>query len=190
MGRNPNKIKVIKQSRARPRVLWASKYQKVKRVVGNHKIPEESKSLFEYRKRGNTYIDDYLEAKFPFHNEEPSNWSSEVISERIFKDGKPIVEFAGERNGRSQAKALSDRLMVAPDSKFKTVLQDGRFVTIVMVATSKLDCIEFIQYEKHTKQFRVSVTYGSYTRAMEVFHLQTIRWKQSIVIPSVEQTLR
>jgi len=160
MARNPNRIKVIKQSRARPRVLWASKYQKVRQSVDKTKIPKDHRGLFEYRSRGNTFVDDYLEAKFPSHNEESQE--------------------------RLAAKALSDRLLAAPDAKFKTVLQDGRFVKICMVTTAKLDCIEFIQFEVHTRMLRRSVTYGNYDRAMEVFRLQTIRWKESHVIPDVE----
>lgn len=153
------RIKYIRQSRARPRTLRMNKgHQKVPQSVDRSKIPQEFAGLFEYRERAKTFVDGYLEALYP-----SAGFQSQ---ERI--------------------EALHKSLQPDKDIQFVTKLLDGRYTKVAMLSTSRLDCIYFIEYQVLPGIIRRSVTYGSYERAMNVFQLQTIRWKEVIHIPNVE----
>lgn len=166
MGKNRSmeskRIKVIRQSKARPRTLrFNNGNMKVPQSVDRSKIPKEFAGLFEYRERAKSFIDGYLEAIYPSMGMQSQ--------ERI--------------------EALHASLQPAKDVQFVTKLMDGKYTKIAMLSTSKLDCISFIEYQVLPGIIRKSVTYGSYDRAMQVFQLKTIRWKETIHIPNVESGL-
>lgn len=66
--KSANELKVKKQARMRRAYLKPYDIAaeiKVKRRIGTNDIPEEHIDYFKYRRRGNTFWDPYLEAKFP-----------------------------------------------------------------------------------------------------------------------------
>lgn len=68
MRRNPKALKAAKQKRMRSAYLKPydiSAYIKVKSRQGKDGIPDEQLPYFDYRKRGNTFWDPYLEVKYP-----------------------------------------------------------------------------------------------------------------------------
>lgn len=68
MRRNPKALKAAKQARMRSAYLKPydiSAYIKVKGRAGKDGIPDDQLGYFNYRQRGNTFWDPYLEAKFP-----------------------------------------------------------------------------------------------------------------------------
>lgn len=72
MGKNRSieakRVKYIRQQKARPRYLKMNNGQmKVSQSVDQSKIPREYRGLFAYRDRGNSFVDEFLEAKFPSH---------------------------------------------------------------------------------------------------------------------------
>lgn len=153
------RIKYIRQSKARPRNLRMNNgHQRVPQSIDRSKIPQEFQGLFEYRERGKTFIDGYLEALYPSHDQQ----------------------------SQARIEALHKSLQPAKDVTFVTKLVDGKYTKLAMLATSKLDCIYFIEYQVIPGIIRYSYTYGSHSRAMEVARLQTIRWKEVIHIPNVE----
>lgn len=163
MGKNRSieakRIKYIKQSKARPRTLRMNNGQmKTGQSVDRSKIPEEFLGLFQYRERAKTFIDGYLEALYP----------------------------SAGMQSQGRLEALHQSLQPAKDIQFVTKLSDGRYVKVAMLATSRMDCIYFIEYHVLAGVIRRSVSYSSHERAMHVFQLQTIRWKETIHIPNVE----
>lgn len=64
--RNANVLKVKKQ--ARMRRAYLKRYFgmiKVGQSIDKSKVPRGAEGIFDYRQRGNTYWDDYLDTKFP-----------------------------------------------------------------------------------------------------------------------------
>lgn len=166
MGKNrtmeAKRIKYLKQSKARPRTLRMNNGQmKTSQSVDRSKIPEEFLGLFQYRERAKTFVDGYLEALYPS---------------------------LGMRS-QGRIEALHKSLQPDKDIQFVTKLMDGKYTKVAMLATSKMDCIYFIEYQVLPGIIRRSCTYSSHERAMQVFQLQTIRWKETIHIPNVESGL-
>lgn len=152
-------VKLIKQSRARPRVLWASKYQKVRQSVDRSKIPAEYQGLFEYRNRAKGLIDPYLEVLFPgstMSEERRKDYLAAVTSE------KPYVQMS-------------------------ITLVDTRLRKLWRFADCRLTCIQFVEYQSIPKLWRQSCTYSNDDRAMECYANGTIRWVEVIQL-GVEDT--
>lgn len=168
MGKNrtmeAKRIKHIRQSKARPRHLRMNKgYMKVSYSDDKNasaRIPDECRALFEYRNRAKSFIDDYLTAKYGIHRD---------IENEILAGPYSPVPNSVER-----------------DKVHATDLLVGKFTTLTMLSTSRLDCIEFVEYQRLPGIVRKSITYSSHERAMQVFQLKTIRWKETIRIPNVE----
>lgn len=155
------RIKYIRQSKARPRSLRMNKgYMKDVHGIDRSKVPDEYMALFAYRERAKTFIDDFLCAKFGVKRP--------IEDEIIAGPYTPTVK-STER-----------------DKVFVTDLMNTRFQSISMVSTSRMDEIYFVEYFKLPGMVRRSITYNSHSRAMQVFQLQTIRWKEVIHIPNVE----
>lgn len=155
------RIKYVRMSKARPRSLRINKgYMKEQPKIDRSKVPEEWLALFEYRERAKTFIDDFLTAKFGI---------KKPIEDEIIAGPYTPVARSVER-----------------DKVFVTDLMNTRFQSISMVSTSRMDEIYFIEYFKLPGMVRRSITYNSHSRAMQVFQLQTIRWKEVIHIPNVE----
>lgn len=180
------RIKYILQSKARPRTLrMGNGYQRVPQSIDRTKIPKEYQALFEYRKHAfSSSMEEFLDAKFPSHNQE-SVWDSTSPTKYFDrKTGLPILENVGEMNGRIVAKAESQ--LLERSTTLKTLLSDGKFTKMVMLSDTRLTCFYFIEYQVLPGILRRSVTYNSHSRALMVFQQQTIRWKEVIQIPSVE----
>lgn len=172
MGKNRSieakRIKYLRQQKSRPRSLRMNNgYMKASQIVDRSKIPKEARSLFEYRQRlqptdtsREVFITAVLDALYPnFSNPKPRERETEALRLKVNKE-EPI--------NRS------------------LVVVNGKFTKLVMVADKDFTCIQFFEYQRIAGIVKRSITYGSYDRAMNVFHLQTIRWKETIIIPNVE----
>lgn len=162
MNRNmeAKRIKYIRQSRARPRTLRMNNgHQRVPQSVDRSKIPQEYMGLFAYRERAKTFVDDFLEAKFPSHCQESTE--------------------------RKLAKAYE--AIEPPEApNFKSLILDGRYRKVVIISDTALQCIQFIEFQVLPSLMRRSVTYNNYDRAMECLQRDDVKWKDSVQIPSVE----
>lgn len=156
MGKNRSmdrlRIKVIRQSKARPRTLrFNNGQQKVHQSVDRSKIPKEFQGLFEYRSRAKGLIDPYLEAIFP-----------------------------GSTAAASQREQYLDAITEEPDRQMGVVLVSGRFRTVLKRFDARMNCIEFLEYQSVPKLLRISITYSSMSRAMDCYAGGSIHWKTVI----------
>lgn len=156
MGKNRSmerlRIKHIRQSKARPRVLQFNRGQmKVSQSVDRTKIPKDMQGLFEYRTRAEGLIDPYLEAIFP-----------------------------GSTKAATERTEYLDTITEEPDRQMVVILQNGRFIKIMKRFDARMQCIEFLEYHVTAKVLKVSITYSSDERAMDVFAGGNIRWKTVI----------
>lgn len=94
MGRlHPNVLKVRKQTRMRRAYLRGTDIAseiKVKRRIGTGDIPEEHVDYFAYRRRGNTFWDPYLEAKFPSRGQ--ISRERYAVLDKIAEWGELVIE--------------------------------------------------------------------------------------------------
>jgi len=152
------RIKIAKMRKKRSRFLKPDRgVMKVNQAIDRSRVPEEYQGLFEYRKRGASCVDDFLDAKFPSANQ-------------ISQD-------------RQQALALANTLKTFDPVTLKVMMLDGRFTKIAMIMNGGRDCIQFIKFDVRSHIIMRSITYNNYNRAMEVFHLQSFRWKDVIELP-------
>lgn len=163
MGKNrtmeAKRIKYIKQSKARPRSLRMNRGEmKTHQSVDRSKIPEEYLGLFAYRERAKSFIDGYLEALFPGHGEVSHARAEALIKAR---DPERPVE-------------LVNRLV------------DGKFRKVTRFSDTRLTCFYFVEFQKLPNIIRISITYNDEGRAMQAFHLGTLRWKEKIYIANVD----
>lgn len=145
-------VKLIKQSRARPRTLRISPFQKVRQSVDRSKIPLEYQGLFEYRTRAKGLIDPYLEVLFPgstMSEERRKDYLAAVTSE------KPYVQMCVH-------------------------IVDTRFKKVMKFFDCRLTCIQFVEYQTIPRLWRQSITYSSDARAMECYASGSIRWTEVI----------
>jgi len=143
-------------------------HMKTSQSVDRERIPKEARALFEYRLRAAIAADGYkeafltavLDAMFP-------NFSNPIPKER-------------------EPEAL--RLMVnkLEPVERKMLIVNTKYIRLAVLSNRDMDCIEFVEYQVLPGILRRSVTYNNYNRAMEVFHLGTIRWKDVHAIPDVE----
>jgi hypothetical protein len=158
------RIKYIRQSRARPRTLRMNNgHQKVPQSVDRSKIPEEYLGLFAYRERAKTFIDAYLEALFPSHRKDKE---------------EPII--AGDAFKRIPPDAP------AKDTFMMCKLDDGKYVKTTLFFNSTMTCFFFVEYQVLPCVVRRSCTYNNHDRALQVYHLHTIRWVERIYTANVE----
>jgi hypothetical protein len=152
------RIKVIKQSKARPRTLrFNNGHQKVHQSVDRSKVPAEFQGLFEYRTRAKGLLDPYLEAIFP-----------------------------GSTRAASQREQYLDNITEEPDRQKGVILVNGRLRKVIMRFNPRMDWIEIMEYQAIPNLLRVSITYNNYDRAMECYAGDSIRWKTYIQL-GVEQ---
>lgn len=165
------RVKYLKQSKARPRYLKPDYgHIKVSRSVGKSHIPEDAVSLFAYRDRvisartRDPWVEEFVEA---------------LISSMWPDFSRPVPkprEHEHMRLAVNQFEPVERKLLV----------QNGKFIKVAMVSNRDLTCVQFLEYQRIPGLIRRSITYGSYDRAMQVFQLATIRWKEFIHVPNVE----
>jgi hypothetical protein len=172
MGKNRSleakRIKRIKQIRARPRFLkMNSGYIKTSQSPNRDRVPDEARSLFEYRKR--------LQPE-----DERMHFITALMDVLAPDFSKPVIVPRKEEHMRLKVNQMD------PVER-KLLIQNGKFVKVAILSNRDLSCVEFLEYHTIAGVLRRSITYSSYDRAMQVFHLQTVRWKETIVIPNVEK---
>jgi hypothetical protein len=156
MGKNRSmerlRLKVIRQSKARPRTLrFNNGHQKVHQSVDRSKIPLEFQGLFEYRTRAKGLLDPYLEAIFP-----------------------------GSTKAETQREQYLDSITEEPDRPLAVVLVHGKFRTVMKRFNARMNCIEFVEYQSIPKLLRISITYSNLDRAMDCYAGGRIHWKTII----------
>lgn len=199
MGRtHPNVLKARKQRRMGRRAYLTSQYSliHVPRSIGKSDIPEDAQPLFDYRSRGKSVYDPWLEAIFPGVKPKPSDWNAESVEKFTKPDGTAIPVNAGERNGRKFAleRAEQERLLEFVEHEdvcdFHTVkdspLQSKR---LTIVFNRKKTCVYFIQIDYHAQEVRRSKTYGSYERALFDAEHNRISWHHFLVLESLTLVL-
>ena len=153
------RIKYIRQSKARPRTLrFNNGNVKVHQAVDRSKVPQEYQGLFEYRTRAKGLIDPYLEAIFP-----------------------------GSTVAATNRKQYLDEITEEPDRQMAVMLVHGRLRTVMKRFNSRMDCIEFLEYQAIPKLLRVSIKYNNIDRAMDCYARGSIHWKTVIQL-GVETT--
>lgn len=186
MGRtSSNVLKLRKQTRMKRRYLEVQFSRvHVPRSIGKGHIPEDAQPLFEYRKRGNSVYDAYLNAIFPGVKSKPSSWKSEAPNPNMtYRDGTAIVENVGEQNGRLHALALQEEERLINTIADEDVIDfylvyEGRisFTRVTFHYNRKKDRCFFVKVCSRTKKAYKSKIYSSEGRAMLNFNAKTIQW--------------
>lgn len=152
------RIKLVRQSKARPRTLRASPYYKTGQSVDRTKIPKEFQGICDYRNRAKGLLDPYLEALFP-----------------------------GSTMSEEKRQAYLDTIPSERDRIIVTSLVSTRLRIVLKKANTRFDCIEFVEYLKTPNLIRFSITYNNDDRAMDRFAGGSIHWKTVIEL-GVEQS--
>lgn len=174
MGKNRSieakRIKYLKQMKARPRFLKMN-YGHIKVSQSNSKdhIPREARALFEYRDRAKE------------HDHSKKAFLTTVLDTLFPNLSTPIPKPREVEHMRLKVNSLEP-------TERKMLVQNGRYCKVAMLSNNTLDCVEFLEYQLLPGILRRSISYGSYDRAMAVFHMGTIRWKEVHLIPNVENT--
>ncbi len=121
-------LKLRKQVRNGKRAYlsrYAGSAVKVPQSIDRTRIPEDAQGLFEYRARGNTFFDGFINVITP---EIPSSWVSTPENNHIVpvydKDGR-LIPKPGEDslpNGRKVALMKADLVKIASDSRVNEML--------------------------------------------------------------------
>lgn len=156
MGKNRSmerlRIKYIRQSKARPRVLRMNNgYQKLGQSVDRSKIPLQYQGLFEYRSRAKGLLDPYLEAMYP-----------------------------GSTKSEEYRQKYLDSITEETDRMMAVRLIDGRLRKVIKLFDARMNCITFMEYLKVPGLLRFSISYSNDDRAMDCFAGGTIRWIEII----------
>ena len=161
------RIKYIKQVRARPRNLKMNNgYIKAPQANSKDHIPKDARSLFEYRERAKIKGDEYVE-----------NFVTAIIDTMFPNHGRPVPK---------ERPPQHIRLTISQPVKRELIIQNNRYVRLVMLTNRDFSCVEFAEWQLIPGILRRSITYSSYDRAMKVHHLGTIKWKTTYIIPDVE----
>lgn len=205
MGRrHPNVLKAAKQRREGRRA-WFKDYGgsiHVPRSVGKSDVPDDAQALFNYRDRGNSYYDPFLNAIFPGVTPKESDWSAEDVEKKFLnRDGTAIPTNVGERNGRRWALSRAD------EERLATRLEQEDFCEYVTLSDCKKQRkrLTYIFNRKKTRFFfvevwydegasfiRISKEYGERDRAIFDFgHFNPgfIRWVETLPLTSLELVL-
>lgn len=163
------RVKYLKQMKARPRYLKPDYgHIKVSRSVGAAHIPKGAVSLFAYRERAKGAANEHGEA---FVN---------AVLDALYPDfSRPVPKPRKHEHMRLAVNKFE------PVER-KLLVQNGKFTKVALVSDRDLTCFQFLEYQIIPGMIRRSITYGSYYRAMQVFQLATIRWKEFIRVPNVE----
>lgn len=160
------RLKRIKQIRARPRYLKMNDgYMKGQSSVDKSRVPEEALPLLDYR--GRAKINEHAENTIEFVN---------TVLGVLFPDmstPKPV-----ER----QHEHMRLKVNKLDPVERKLLIENTRFVKTAIISDRDMTCVTFLQYQVIPKLLRRSITYSSFDRAMQVFHLKTVRWKEDIPI--------
>lgn len=161
------RIKYIKQVRARPRNLKMNNgYMKASQANSKDHIPKDARPLFEYRERakikGDANVEVFVGAVL------------DILFPR-FSTACPTPQPAQHL-----------RLTTSEPVKRELVIQNNRYIRLVMLADRQFNCVEFAEWQLIPGIIRRSITYNSFDRAMQVHHLGTIRWKEVYLIPDVD----
>lgn len=164
-----NRMKYLAQVKARPRVLqFNNGYMKASQANSKDHIPNDARSLFEYRKRAIIANDGYKEA-----------FLTAVLDAMFPNYSNPVPKVR-------EPEAL--RLMInrMEPVERKMLILNSKYIKAAVLANHALDCIEVIEYQTLPGLLRRSITYNNLDRARHVYELKTIRWKTVICIPNVE----
>jgi len=146
-------------------------YMKAEQTISKDHVPPAARAMVEYRQRAKIAGDGYKEA-----------FLTAVLDAMFPNFSNPIPK-------QREPEAL--RLMVnkLEPVERKMLIVNTKYIKLAVVSNRDMNCIEFVEYQVLPGILRRSITYNNYNRAMEVFHLGTIRWKDILAIPDVE-TLR
>lgn len=202
MGRvPPNVLKLRKQKRKGSRA-YLNRFNSihVPRSVGKSGIPEDAKPLFDYRERAKGFFDPVFDRLFPSWPSKPSDWSSEHASDKILdKDGNPIPELVGVRNGRKWALELAEQQKViatiqddeACDSY--TVAEGGitktRLTLVYNIRKTRFYFIEVAARDNGASYMMKSIVYGAEDRALFAYRHRNISWLECVPLASLELVL-
>lgn len=164
-----NRIKYIRQQRARPRYLQMNYgHMKVSQSVDRERIPLEARALFEYRKRARIDGDAYRE----------------MFITAVLDTLYPIYSLPVPKQRAPEALRLSVSNLEPVERKL--LIHNGRYVKVAVIANRDLDCVQLLEYQVLPGIIRRSITYSSYDRARIVHELGKVRWKDTYNIPHVE----
>lgn len=175
--RNPNVLKVKKQARMRRAYLKGHDMGtmiKVSRRISTADIPEKDQGYFNYRARGNTYWDAYLEVKFP---------SRGMISkERQEALRKARLELVNTLNCLTLETPVEQRVLVKEGGITKTKVWLHSSMAEIKV------CFFMMEDFREKCFFKSQVYTGSECKIRAKFDLQNNRipWVERIEFPTID----
>lgn len=201
MGRkHPNVLKLQRQSRQGRRAYLTSKYSliSVPRTIGVSGVPESLIPLFRRTYSSWTEDDAFLNAIFPGVKTPDSMWSSEGLTKYTDKDGNPIAENVGEKNGRKFCLSRADEeklLDLVEDQEvcdFFTLpvgrLMGFRLSLVYNRQKTRLYFIE-VHFREEGGYAKKSKVYSDQTRAMFDFEHHRISWMEFLPLESLSVVL-
>lgn len=169
MGRqHPNVLKVRKQSRMRRAYLRQFNDIKVPRNVGLGDIPEDQRAYFYYRRRGNTYWDDF------FHTNMPTMLSKERLAaitraNELTKDLSPECNVIVYRGGITKTII---RWYFASDYSYCFFMKEDWLA---------MEMLKSEEYVKKAFDLR-----SPKDRAFDDFQNNRLKWVERIKFPTVD----
>lgn len=161
-----NDIKLKKQKRMRRAYLKGydmGTMIRVQRRVGTGDIPEQHLGYFNYRARGNSYWDEYLEAKFPSRGMVSAERLAAIARlDELTKEVIPEMNVVIHRGGIT-----------------KTIIRFYFSSDYSHCFFMKEDWADMVMYK--------SGVYGSKERAMFNYRNKSVNWLTSVVLPRIEQ---
>lgn len=169
-----NDLKLKKQKRMRRAYLKGydmGTMIRVQRRVGTGDIPENHLGYFNYRARGNSYWDEYLEAKFPSRGMESVERQEALRKSRL--------DCVNQLNDLTKE--------VIPE--MNVVLQRGGITKTIIrfYFSSDYSHCFFMKEDWADMAMYKSGVYGSKERAMFNYKNKSINWLTRIALPRIEQ---
>lgn len=175
MARNPNVFKAQKQRAKGRRAYLTSQYSliPVPRSVGKGWIPEDSQALFNYRDRGASTYDPYLNAIFPG-------------VKRTSEERKFCLSRAEEEGliAALEVEDVCDFITV----KKETSIQQTRITFVFNRKCTKCFFVEINYRGEHSYGMR-SIIYTDKERAMTAFRRKEISWMDFLPLSTLQLVL-
>lgn len=171
MGRqSSNQIKVKKQKRMRRAYL--KQYFgviKVGQAIDKSKVPRGMEGIVDYRQRGNTYWDAYLEAKFPSKGMESPERQEALRKSRL--------DCVDKLNCLTQEVVPEMNVVIYRGGITKTIVR--------FYFSSDYTTCFFMKEDWNAMVIHKSGVYGSKDRAMFNWRNKSVNWFESVPIPLV-----
>lgn len=164
---HPNVLKIQRQKRMRRAYLKGydmGTLIKVQRRVGTGDIPKEHLGYFDYRRRGNTFWDTYLDKQVPIMES----------NKRLDALWKSRLECVNQLNTLTQ--------LVMPE--MNVVIYRGGITKIIVrfyFSSDYTKCF-FMKEDWNAMVIHKSGVYGSKDRAMFNWHNKSVNWYESVPI--------